>query len=184
MKLKTLLTCLPIFLLPLACAVGAGPIKVAVIAENETVRSTIAQSGAQVLDGAALKDADVLVIQSSEMKAVPALDRAAIDAFTKRGGGVIVLGGAIAAGDAAWMKPLAGGAWTENSRKFTSLMMLFPLTDAHAITRDASAFDINDDTSYDLDLDPAVNVLASAFSPKVTTKTQPPSRTSRPGERL
>ena len=58
--------------------------------------------------------------------------------------------------------------------------MLFPLTDAHAITREASAFDITDDTSYDLELDPAISVLGSAFTPKVTGK----KKDSRAPEKL
>jgi len=79
-------------------------------------------------------------------------ERTVVEAAAKRGAGLVFVGSAIESGD--WLKPLVGGAWTEQSRKFKSLMMLFPLTDAHAITRDATAFDITDETSYDLDLDP------------------------------
>jgi len=151
-----------------AAALHAAPPKVAVIADADSVAKIIAGSGAQVVDAKDLAQADVLVIQGSAMKAPAGVDRAAVEAFAQRGGGLVLLGGGIAAGD--WLKPLAGGAWTANSHSFPSLMMLYPLTDAHAITKDASAFDLKDDTAYDLDLDAGINVLASAFTPKVTTK--------------
>ena len=51
---------------------------------------------------------------------------------------------------------------------FFSKMMLYVATDQHPIVRDASPFDIDDETLYDLDMDPAVHVLASAFTPKIT----------------
>ena len=94
--------------------------------------------------------------------------RAPIERFAQRGGGLVVLGAAVNSG--SWLKPLAGGAATESSRRFSSLMMLYPLTDADAITRDASPFDVADETSYDLELDESARVLASAFTPKVTSK--------------
>ena len=145
----------------------AAPPKIAVIAADASLRTAIVQSGAQVIEAGTLGGADVLVLQSADAASLGKLDRAAIEAFAAKGGGLVVIGGAIGAGE--WLKPLAGGAWTENSRKFSSQMMLFPLTDAYPITRDASAFDINDETLYDLDLAPSITVLASAFTPKVTS---------------
>ena len=156
----TLLAILPGF------AVAAPP-KIAVIATDPALRTAIAQSGAQILEASALGNADVLVLQSADAPSLGKLDRAGLEAFAAKGGGLVVIGGAIGAGE--WLKPLAGGAWTENSRKFASLMMLYPLTDAHPITREASAFDLADNTAYDLDLDASITVLASAFTPKVTS---------------
>jgi putative membrane-bound dehydrogenase-like protein len=165
MKLKQLL--IPLLL---ACAVAqAAPPKVAVIADNDLIRTTVSASGAQLVDASSLSTADVLVLQSAKA------DRAAVEAFIKKGGGLVVIGSGINAGD--WLKPLAGAAWTPQSRKFANKMMLFTLTDAHAITRGATPFDLDDETVYDLDLDPTINVLASAFTPKVTG-----NRAPRPGD--
>ena len=152
----------------LPCIVSAAAPKVALITDSVALRAAIEKSGAQIVDSAALNSADVLVIQNADPKSPAKIDRTAVEAFAKRGGGIVIVGSAIESGE--WLKPITGGAWTEQSRKFPSLMMLFPLTDAHAITRAASAFDITDDTSYDLDLDPAIHVLGSAFTPKVTGK--------------
>ncbi len=146
----------------------AAPLKVAVVTEDAELRAVMANSGAEVLDAKALGNADVLLVQGNEAKALEKLDRAAVEAFAKKGGGLVVAGSGPLAGD--WVKPLVGGAWTENSHKFASLMMLYPLTDAHPITREATAFDLADDTAYDLDLDPSITVLGSAFTPKVTAR--------------
>lgn len=125
----------------------------------------VATGRVEIVASGARHSADVVVLQD-DPKSATRIDRPAVEAIAKRGGGVVVIGNGIGFGD--WLKPLAGAAATVNSRKFTSLMMLHPLTDAHPITRDASAFDLTDETHYDLDLDPAINVLASAFTPKVT----------------
>lgn len=127
-----------------------------------------AEARAGAIDEAALARADVAVIHRSAFTPLPAEARAALSAFTARGGGLVILHGAIAAGPAEWWKPLAGGAWTENSRKFAGRMMLYVATGQHAIVRDAWSFDVDDDTLYDLDLSPAPQVLGSAFTPKVT----------------
>ena len=146
----------------------AAPPRVAVVTDSDSLIPALTQGGAKVVGLEDLKDADVLVLQSSDTKPLPKVDPAAIAAFTQRGGGLVIIGGGITAGE--WLKPLAGGTWAPASRKFSSLMMLYPLTDVHPITKDASPFDLKDDTAYDLDLDPAVTVLASAFTPKITAK--------------
>ena len=153
-------------LLASACLTQAAPIKVALVSDSDALRAALVKSGVQVVALDALDTADVLALQSTDLKPLPGLERAAVEAFVKRGGGVVIVGGAIDAGD--WLKPIAGGAWTAQSREFNSKMMLFALTDAHPITRSATPFDIDDETVYDLDLDPRVNVLASAFTPKIT----------------
>jgi len=127
----------------------------------------------------ALDKADVVVLYEADLKALPAGDREALEAFAKRGGGLVVVHGAAAGGDASWWKPLIGGAWTPGSRKFSSRMMLYVATDQHPIVHGASAFDVDDETLYDLDLEKDVHVLASAFTPKITGPRA--ERDDRPG---
>lgn len=130
-------------------------------------------------DGERLAKTDVLVIHSAELKPFLADRRAALEAFAARGGGLVVVNGAIAAGEASWWKPLVGGAWTEQSRKFANRMMLYTTTDSHPIVRDASPFDLTDDTLYDLDVAKEVQVLGSAFTPKVTARREDPRSPQR-----
>lgn len=158
----------PLLLAALTSIAAAAPLKIAVIADAETLRTIVSQNGVQILDASALNSADVLVLNASKKASLEGIDRAAVEAFAKKGGGIVVVGGTTLEAD--WLKPLAGGASTADSRKFASQMMLYPLTDGHPITRDASPFDLQDETSYDLSLVPSIRVLASAFTPKVTSK--------------
>ncbi len=112
--------------------------------------------------------AQVVVLAGTSLKAFGNAPREALEKFAKRGGGVVALGGALDGGD--WMKDIAGGAWTEQSRKFANKLMLYAVTDGHPITQNASPFDLEDETWYDLNREPSIQVLASAFTPKVTSK--------------
>jgi putative membrane-bound dehydrogenase-like protein len=121
-----------------------------------------------VPNAAGLKDLDALVLHRSGFTALPEEFRADLEAFTARGGGLVLLGGAVAAGAPEGWKALAGGAWTSKSRSFSSLMMLYVATGQHPIVKDASPFDVTDVTAYDLDLADSIQVSASAFTPKIT----------------
>lgn len=151
----------------------AAPIKVLIVADSAEVRDAlpalIPKSGAEVQIAATLNDnalaqTDVLVLAGG------AVHREPLEAFAKRGGGLVVLGSGIASGEATWWKSLAGAAWTDHSHKFANKLMLFTLTDSHPITQSATPFDLDDETYYDLDREDAINVLASAFTSKITTK--------------
>ncbi|HEX2746703.1 MAG TPA: ThuA domain-containing protein, partial [Verrucomicrobiales bacterium] len=165
-------------LLAIASAAFAAPVRVLLPADpspaGAELTSSLKVNGVEltVTGGpptpAQLAGTDVLVLFSTEPTPLPAEAGAAIAKFTQRGGGLIILGGGIGAGD--WLKPLAGGTWSAGSRKFANKLMFYPVTDVHPVTQNASAFDIDDETGYDLDLDPRIKILASAFTPKVTAK--------------
>ncbi|MEA3212055.1 MAG: hypothetical protein QOE70_5112 [Chthoniobacter sp.] len=179
--MKSLL--LTLFALAIASATGlASPLRVLVVTESsdpaarsaDELADVLKQRGAQAERMASFPDetrlgkTDVLVLLGSEMKPTAAPQRDALEKFAQRGGGLVAIHGGAAAGEATWWKPLIGGAWTPQSQQFRSRMMLYTLPDVHPITREASPFDIDDDTLYDLDTDPAINVLASAFTSKTT----------------
>jgi hypothetical protein len=117
---------------------------------------------------AQLKNADVVILAGQDFKTFGGEAKTALEAFAKRGGGVVAIGSALQAGD--WMQGVVGGASTPQSRKFSNKLMFMPVTDAHPLTRNATAFDIEDETWYDLATAPSIQVLASAFTPKVTSK--------------
>src|SRR5579862_207730 len=137
-------------------------------------RGAKAEAGA--IDEASLGRADVAILFASGFQTSLAEKRGALEAFTARGGGLIVLHGAIASGAPEWWKPLAGGAWTPSSRRFASRMMLYVASGQHPLVRDAWAFDVDDETVYDLDLAENLQVLASAFTPKITGRRDQPDR--------
>ncbi|MEY4403510.1 MAG: hypothetical protein RIR91_1545, partial [Verrucomicrobiota bacterium] len=166
------------FLLLLTAAfVSAAPLRVLVVSDNDqATRGTVAyltQGGAQVAQSPvasadALAKADVVVLYQSKFAAYSADAQQALGAFAKRGGGVVAVHGAVAAGNAEFGKAVFGGAWTGESQKFANNMLLTIRTDAHPLTISASTFDIQDDTVYDLALNEKIFVLGSAFTPKVT----------------
>lgn len=167
---------------------AAEPLRVMVASDDphfrESLASTLNERGAKAEaaaapDEALLAKADVLVLFSNEPRPLPLEKRAALEAFAKRGGGFVVVRGGIATGDAAWWKPLIGGAWAPQSRKFANRMMLYTTTDSHPIVRNASPFDVDDETLYDLDLAQDLHVLGSAFTPKVTSKREDPRSPER-----
>jgi len=119
-------------------------------------------------DANGLRDLDVLVLHRAAFTALPAEARAGFEAFAARGGGLVLLGGAVAAGAPDWWTPLAGGAWSANSRSFGSRMTLYVASGQHPIVHDASPFDLSDITAYDLDLADSIQVMGSAFTPKIT----------------
>ena len=160
-----------------AAFVSAAPLRVLVVSDNDqATRGTVAyltKGGAQVAQASvasadALAKADVVVLYQSKFVAYSADAQQALGAFAKRGGGVVAVHGAVAAGNAEFGKSVFGGAWTGESQKFTNNMLLCIRTDAHPLTISASTFDIQDDTVYDLALNENIFVLGSAFTPKVT----------------
>jgi putative membrane-bound dehydrogenase-like protein len=160
-----------------AAFVSAAPLRVLVVSDNDqATRGTVAyltKGGAQVAQASvasaeALAKADVVVLYQSKFAAYSADAQQALGAFAKRGGGVVAVHGAVAAGNAEFGKSVFGGAWTGESQKFANNMLLCIRTDAHPLTISASTFDIQDDTVYDLALHENIFVLGSAFTPKVT----------------
>src|SRR4051812_41792211 len=92
------------------------------------------------VDAAGLRDLDVLVLHRAGFTALPAESRAALEAFAARGGGLVLLGGAVAAGAPEWWTPLSGGAWSAKSRSFSSVMTLYVAGGQHPIVHDAFPF--------------------------------------------
>ena len=157
------------------CSLAAAPLRVLVVADDKAAEAALsaplAAAGAKVSVGAptsrALAEVDTVLLYSRNFKSLPDADRRSLAEFARHGGGLVAVHGGVAAGDAEWGKAVLGGAWTDESRKFRNNMLLTIRTDAHPITAEASTFDIEEDTIYDLALNENILVLSSAFTPKV-----------------
>ena len=167
-------------MLPVCCLPVAGaPTRVWVAADDPDFRGRlqgafraagIEAGGSAAAELAAMPaDCAVAVVQRGDFTPLPEAAQRALAALSGRGGGIVAVHGAVAAGEAAWTKGLLGGAWTAESRKFRSRMMLYVRPDGGPVGREASSFDVDDDTVYDLDVADDVFVVASAFTPKVST---------------
>jgi putative membrane-bound dehydrogenase-like protein len=175
--MKQFFTLIPVLVIALSGSMlSAAPLRVLIATDTtafgDSYATALKAGGAQVVvtrepDAGKLAHADVVLMQREKFETWSEAAQIAVTEFASRGGGIVAVHGAIAAGSSEWGKKTFGGGWNQQeSRTFNSLLMLYVVTDSHPIVNDASPFDITDDTLYDLDLDDAIFVLASAFTPK------------------
>lgn len=113
-----------------------------------------------------LADADVLVFYCQNAGDITPEQRADLDQFLKRGGGIVVLHDGVCGHDPGWFKTMVGGAWNyAHSKYFEGDISLYYLDHSHPITRDVSNFDFDDEMYWDLDLVPEAHVLAGSYQP-------------------
>ncbi len=110
---------------------------------------------------------DVVIVYAQDPWDPTPEQKANIEKFTKRGGGIVVVhDGLCGKKDPAWVKSVIGGSWTYGKAKwFEGDISLYYVNNEHPITVGASNFDLDDEMYYDLDMDPAAKVLASTWTP-------------------
>lgn len=115
-----------------------------------------------------LAETDVLIIHAQEGGNIPdAADRANLDAFLKRGGGIVVLHAAAVSRDPEWYKTIIGGSWRQGTTKWLEAPMHLYFSDrSHPITTGASNWAMEDEIYYDMDMREDIHVLAAAYTPK------------------
>src|SRR6185295_15541108 len=126
--------------------------------------------GAQV-DGALefptaaqLAKTDVLVMFAAEAGTVAPDDRANLEAFTKRGGGIVAIHDAVCGKDPQWFKTVIGGAWEHGKSKFQNGTLGIYVQDyPHPITQGVANFMMDDEIYWDLHLQPEAKVIGTAF---------------------
>jgi len=117
-----------------------------------------------------LANTDVLIIHRDGGGDLKPEEKAELDDYVKRGGGIVV----IHAGSVAntpegtdYYKQLIGGSWRRPTTKWLEAPMSLYFTDHHnPITQGISNFDLEDEIYYDMDILPEVKVLAAAYTPK------------------
>jgi putative membrane-bound dehydrogenase-like protein len=114
--------------------------------------------------GEELENTDVLVFYAEEGGTIKSEDRANLDKFLKRGGGIVAIHDSVCGTDAQWFKTIIGGAWEHGKAKWLEgdVGMYFVDTE-HPITRGISNFDFKDEIYYDLHMMPEARVLATSF---------------------
>ncbi len=140
-------------------------------------KELLTQRGARV-DGAIgfpsaeqLSAADVLIMYAQNAGDISAEQRANLDQFLKRGGGIVVIHDAIGGHDPQWFKTIVGGAWDYSDSKFFEGDISFYYLDHNdPITRGASNFEFDDEMYYDLHLMPEAHILAGTYNPDARNK--------------
>ena len=134
----------------------------------------LASRGAKVEGGlgfptaAQLENTDVLVMFAANAGAIVGEERARLEAFLKRGGGIVVLHDALVAGqDPHWFKTIVGGAWENKVAKyFEGDNTFYFVSPAHPVTAGASNFRINDEVYWELHMMPDAQILAVSTEPR------------------
>ena len=111
-----------------------------------------------------LAQTDVLVLYAAEGASIFGDERARLESYLARGGGLVVLHDAVCGTDPHWFKTIAGGAWEHGRSKWLEGEIGLVFADReHPITRGVQNFDFEDEIYWDLHLDPRARVLANAF---------------------
>ncbi|HYE98523.1 MAG TPA: PVC-type heme-binding CxxCH protein, partial [Planctomycetota bacterium] len=111
-----------------------------------------------------LAKTDVLVMYCAEGGTVDAAGRSSLEAFTARGGGIVVIHDAVCGTDPQWFKTLVGGAWEHKKSKWLEGRVGLYLQDyEHPITQGVANFFLDDEIYWDLHLMPEAKVIATAF---------------------
>ena len=119
---------------------------------------------------AQLDQTDVIILHRDSAGNFKPEERALLDEYTRRGGGIVV----IHAGSVAdtpegsdYYKELIGGSWRRPQTKWLEGPMNLYFTDRdNPITKDCSNFEVDDEVYYDMDVLPSVHILAAAYTPK------------------
>ncbi len=130
-------------------------------------RGAIATGGNSFPTAEQLAATDVLILHAPEAGNIDVADRAHLNTFLARGGGLVVIHAAAVSGDPAWYKSIIGGSWRHGTTKWLEAPMHLYFADRrHPITQDVSNWQMDDEIYYDMDLSPDIRVLATAYTPK------------------
>lgn len=114
-----------------------------------------------------LENTDVLVLNAKEAGNIYGEERERLEAFLKRGGGLVVIHAGSVSRDPDWYKSIVGGSWRHGTTKFLEAPMSLYFTNIpNPITKDVSNFDLEDEIYYDMDIHPDATILATAYTPK------------------
>lgn len=120
-----------------------------------------------------LANTDVLIIYAADGMKIAGQQRADLESFLKRGGGLVVIHDGVVSGDQyAWCKSTIGGAWRwpaadlpkdKATKWFEGNVGVCWVDQEHPISRGISNFDWQDEIYYDMDMATDAGVLATSF---------------------
>ena len=131
-----------------------------------TARGAVVDGSLHPPSAAALATTDVVVIYKGDAGFFPEADKVALEAYVKRGGGIVSIHDALCGPDPAYFATLVGGAKKHGEVNFT-LEAPVPYTVVakdDPIMKDMSDFTITDEAFFLMTWakDPAIKVLATA----------------------
>jgi type 1 glutamine amidotransferase len=130
-------------------------------------RGAVVNGALRFPTAAELEATDVLVMFAADAGTILGDDRANLERFLARGGGIVCFHDAVvAASDPDWFKTIVGGAWENGvARYFEGENTYYYVNTAHPITTGATTFTIEDEVYWNLHMMPGANILAVSFQP-------------------
>jgi type 1 glutamine amidotransferase len=109
---------------------------------------------------------DVLINFKGDGGTCSQQERALLEAYLKRGGGLVTMHDGMCSDDAKWFATIAGGAKQHGERNSSSGLIKVSFVDkAHEITKGLPDFELDDEAFFLLTKDPSMHVLATAPIP-------------------
>lgn len=135
--------------------------------------STILKDKGAVVNGALhfptadeLAATDVLINFKGDGGTCSVPERALLEGYLKRGGGIVTMHDGMCSDDAAWFANMVGGAKQHGERNSSSGPLRVTFVDkAHEITKGIADFDIDDEAFFLLKTTPEMHPLATSVIP-------------------
>lgn len=107
---------------------------------------------------------DVLVLYAADGGSIHGEERARLETFLARGGGIVALHDAVCGDDPQWFKTVIGGAWEHGHSKWhEGTVDLYVTGVEHPITAGAANFRFDDEIYHALHVMPEARVLINGF---------------------
>jgi type 1 glutamine amidotransferase len=138
-----------------------------------TSRGAVVDGGLTFPTATQLQNTDVLVMFAANAGTILGEQRASLDAFLKRGGGIVCLHDAVVtAQEPEWFKTIVGGAWENGVAKyFEGENTYYYVNPEHPITKGVANFTITDEVYWNLQMMPGAQVLAVSDQPQARAAT-------------
>jgi len=119
---------------------------------------------------------DVLVMFAADAGTILGADRANLETFLKRGGGIVCLHDCVVTSkEPEWFKTVVGGSWENGVAKFfEGENTYYYVSPEHPIVKGAANFTLTDEVYWNLHMMPNVQVLASSMQPVRGARGAPP----------
>jgi type 1 glutamine amidotransferase len=123
-----------------------------------------------------LENTDVLVMFAANAGTILGEQRASLEKFLKRGGGIVCLHDCVVTPqEPHWFKTIVGGSWENGvARYFEGENTYYYVNTAHPITKGASNFTITDEVYWNLHMMPDAEILAASMQPVRPARGAPP----------
>lgn len=127
-------------------------------------RGAVVDGALSFPSAAQLERTDVLVMYAAEGGSIHGEERANLERYLARGGGIVVVHDAVCGDDPHWFKTVVGGAWEHgHSRWHTDTIDLYLSEARHPITDGAANFRFEDEVYWKLHMAPQASVLMVGF---------------------